>query len=668
MTELEFDAAVARLLDRYAWPPRRESDWSDVLRRAELERPRRGHRHGLVAVAAALAALVALTLATPLGGALRRSVADFTDWLAGTPGAPVSEEEQQAFEEANRRQWTSFPGSPELRRLLQVDADGVQYDLLGFRSGNSLCLRLVARGEARGSTLLCAPVTDLRHDDVPVRVLFADSPFGRGEKRRTIGFTEYRSARAQVTAGIVADGVRTVELVDTDGAHEVPVRSNAFLYVAERPDVGQRVTHVRAKLADGRTVGVPFAVSPHGAGSGYAGLPGEPGGPAVVERVVDGATIGWVLRRERRGVELDDELKERIHFFGDVEYGRVITPDPGSSKRIAITLDRGNGGRLGAGGPGIGYSVLAGGSASGSRVDLDNPFPRAPFTFSYGTMGAGDQYATFAGLASDDVARLEIFTASGHRLEVPLKDNAYLAEVALARFPAKLVAYDRQGRVIGIESTFRDEGPFTVHGPPILTLKESHRGTTLELRANRTLEGGECAYLKGTGRDRRNSSACTPEDWTHAPLRVGIHGNPPIFLYGRAREDIVRVELRYRDGRVVAIQPGARGYVLEPLPLDTTERSPIREIVGLDAEERVVARERMPVAPRPPVAGPTPRKGTGPVRPAESKAVIDDWFADGDFDQRHRCPAIRTAIDQLPSRASMNAARKHLLAYVQRMC
>ena len=47
----------------------------------------------------------------------------------------------------------------------------------------------------------------------------------------------------------------------------------------------------------------------------------------------------------------------------------------------------------------------------------------------------------------------EIFTATGDRIPVPLRDNAYLIEVAFARFPAKVVAYDAEGRVIGIERT-----------------------------------------------------------------------------------------------------------------------------------------------------------------------------------------------------------------------
>ena len=219
MTEFEFDSSVARMLDRYTWPLERRSDWQDVLRRSGLIKPRRKRR--TVLLAAALVLLLTLVLATPLGGAIRRSVSDFSDWLAGTPGTPVSAEEQQAFDEANEKSWASFPGSPQLRRLQRTEVDGVVYDLLGFRSGGALCARVVASGEAGGSTVMCAPVDELRHDDGPVRVLLADWPMGRGDKTAKIGFDTYRSARAQVTVGIAADGVDSVELVDEQGSHRV---------------------------------------------------------------------------------------------------------------------------------------------------------------------------------------------------------------------------------------------------------------------------------------------------------------------------------------------------------------------------------------------------------------------------------------------------------------
>src|SRR6266511_2492482 len=84
--------------------------------------------------------------------------------------------------------------------------------------------------------------------------------------------------------------------------------------------------------------------------------------------------------------------------------------------------------------------------------------------------GAGDQYTTFAGVVIDGVARVELFTATGNRIEVPLRDNTYLVDVALARLPAKMVAYDSEGRVIGIQETPRDEGPARVTPRVILDL------------------------------------------------------------------------------------------------------------------------------------------------------------------------------------------------------
>jgi len=264
MTEFEFDPSVARLLDRHTWLPERSADWQDVLARSGPDEPRRTRRTLLLA--AALVALLTLALATPLGGAIRRSVSDFSDWLAGTPGTPVSLEEQQAFDKANQKSWVGFPGSPQLRRLQRTEVDGVVYDLLGFRSTGSLCTRVVASGEASGSTVKCAPVDELHNDDGPVRVVLADWTVGRGDKTAKVGFDTVHSARAQVTVGIVADGAESIELVDDQGSHQVPVVSNAFIYVAERPEVGQRVTLIRARLDDGRTVGVSLQRRAVGAG------------------------------------------------------------------------------------------------------------------------------------------------------------------------------------------------------------------------------------------------------------------------------------------------------------------------------------------------------------------------------------------------------------------
>ena len=603
MTEFEFDPSVARLLDRYTWLPERSADWQDVLTRSGLDEPRRKRRTLLLA--AALVALLTLALATPLGGAIRRSVSDFSDWLAGTPGTPVSSDEQQAFDKANQKSWAGFPGSPQLRRLQRTEVDGVVYDLLGFRSTGSLCTRVVASGEASGSTVHCAPVDELHHDDGPVRVVLADWTVGRGDKTAKVGFDTVHSARAQVTVGIVADGAESIELVDDQGSHQVPVVSNAFIYVAERPEVGQRVTQIRARLADGRTVGVPFSVAPWGPGPGaLGGGAGEPGGPEQVERVVEGGTIGWFTRREERGEPLDDELRETLMLVPKTAFGRMITPDPSSSKRMVITAGKHKRFPLRPTlEPVLSYFLVGRGGTSGSAIPLDDMFPLTPFTFSYGTVGGGDQFATFAGLASDDVARMEIFTATGNRIPVPLRDNAYLIEVALARFPAKIVGYDAEGRVIGIERTQRSEERATVIGEPILRLSVAAPGASMELRTNRTREGGECWFVNGAGTASVRTNSCTPKNWIEAPLRIGTAGEPPLFVYGRARTDITRVELRYSDGTKHAFAPSRGGYILEKIPPRPATAGALSEIVGLDAAGKVVSREDFGAAREPPEPG-----------------------------------------------------------------
>jgi hypothetical protein len=599
MTEFEFDPSVARMLDRYAWPTERSADWQDVLGRSGLVGSRRKRRTLLLA--AVLVALLTLALATPLGGAIQRSVTDFSDWLAGTPGAPVSLEEQEAFDKANQKSWAGFPGSPQLRRLHRTDVDGVVYDLLGFRSTGSLCTRVVASGEAGGSTVHCAPVDELRHDDGPIRVLLADWTVGRGDKTAKVGFDTVHSARAQVTVGIAADGVKSVELVDDQGSHQVPVVSNAFIYVAERPEVGQRVTQIQARLDDGRIVSVPFSVAPWGPGPGaLGGGAGEPGGPEKVERVVEGGTIGWFTRREEPGQPLDDELRETLMLVPKTAFGRVITPDPGSAKRMVITAGKNRHFPLRPTlEPLLSYFVVGRGGTSGSAIPLDDMFPRSPFTFSYGTVGGGDQFATFAGLASDDVARLEIFTATGDRIPVPLRDNAYLIEVALARFPAKVVAYDGEGRVIGIERTMRSEGPATVIGEPTLRLSVAAPGASMELRTNRTKEGGECWFVNGTGTASVRTNSCTPKNWTEAPLRIGTAGEPLLFVYGRARNDIKRIEVRYSDGTKHAFAPDGGGYILEKVPPRPATAGVLSEIVGVDATGKVVSRQDFGAAREP---------------------------------------------------------------------
>jgi hypothetical protein len=77
-------------------------------------------------------------------------------------------------------------------------------------------------------------------------------------------------------------------------------------------------------------------------------------------------------------------------------------------------------------------------------------FRDLPFTPGWTYAGAGSQFITLSGIATDDVARLELFLGNGERRRVALRNNAFVARVHRAKMPGRLVAYDEDGRVIGI--------------------------------------------------------------------------------------------------------------------------------------------------------------------------------------------------------------------------
>lgn len=63
---------------------------------------------------------------------------------------------------------------------------------------------------------------------------------------------------------------------------------------------------------------------------------------------------------------------------------------------------------------------------------------------------SGQQFPLWVGLAADEVFRLELFHRAGEPTEVPLGDNAFAFQTRKGQ-PAKLVAYDSDGRVVRVE-------------------------------------------------------------------------------------------------------------------------------------------------------------------------------------------------------------------------
>jgi hypothetical protein len=560
----DVDERLREELDRFV-PATLGPDWEGVLRLAGRRR-----RRAAVASAAFVAALAGILGATPLGSGIVHSLGGFSTWLTGQPGSPVSPKEQQAFDEANARSWLGFPAGTQLRRLADVTdpATGTTIDLLGFRTKSTLCLRVSLLGKVHGGTLSCAPLADLRAAGAPVRVVLVDHGFGHGTKTAWYGLDRLTAPAYQVTAGIAADGVRRVVLDDASGRHVVRAASNAFLYVATKPDIGQRVRRIWAET-DTNRIRVPFAPAPFGMGGYVVRHPPAPG-PTKVDRKVSGGTIGWLDRREPRGQPLDVlPRRGRGLVTRHVVFGRVIAPDPSRPLRVVVTLSHSRHGHLPKGL--CTWVIGRGGGAGGGCAVRADMFSRGPLVTGLGMGGGSSEFETMIGLASDDVARIVAFVGDGQTMPVSLTDNVYVVDIARSRLPAKLVAYDADGRVIGFTPTMGDfsgGGPGPARGRARLLLRGvSPAGTTAALFVGRSTAGGRCMFLRW----RRSkhvggtTESCGAARWRGSPLQLTTMNDPPDFLAGGVRPDVAAVLVRFADGTRATVAP-TDGFVLYMVP------------------------------------------------------------------------------------------------------
>jgi len=77
-------------------------------------------------------------------------------------------------------------------------------------------------------------------------------------------------------------------------------------------------------------------------------------------------------------------------------------------------------------------------------------------------------------------------------------------------------------------------------------------------------------------------------------------------------------------------------------------------LAGCEKEEKPV-----------PAATPTPVPQTVPD--ADWRAVVDDWYDNGVFDEPHTCAAVRETIERLPTR-DLTPAIDDLEAYATLVC
>jgi hypothetical protein len=550
-------------------------DWDGVLRLA-------GRRRRRVAVAAAVfaAAACGILVATPLGSGIVHSLGGFSAWLTGQPGKPASALEQRAFEEANARSWLRFPAGTQLRRLSSVSdrATGTTVALLGFRAKSRLCLRVALTGKVRGMGTSCAPLDELRKAGAPVRVVLVDRGFGTGTKKAWYGLTRFHNPALQVTAGIAADGVRRVVVVDGSGRHTIGATSNAFLYVAPEPEVGQRVRQIWAET-DTSLIRVPFAPAPFSLGGG--GPPPRAPAPPKIDRKVSSGTIGWLDRREPRGQPLDVlPARSRGLVERHTVFGRVITPDPDRPLRVAVTLSHSRHGHRAKGL--CTWLIMRGGGASGGCGVRATTFARGPITSGITLSGGSDEFATVTGLASDDVARIVALFGDGQTMPVPLADNVYVVDIARVRLPARLVAYDAEHRVIGFTTTIGDfgEGPGPARGRARLLLHGvSSTGTTAALYVGKSTTGGHCMFLRWRQSKYVGGVMqwCSSARWQGSPLQLNTQ---PGLVAGAVRADVATVVLRFADGTRKIVTP-TDGFVLYVVPQPHLARG--HQLVGATA-------------------------------------------------------------------------------------
>jgi hypothetical protein len=472
----EFELLVRHSLDRQV-PLRseRRPDWTDVLSRAEVtETPTEtakaafASRRRRVAFALAAAAVAVIALgASPIGSTaadLGRDAFDgLSSWLQGEPGEPAPASEQAGFEARNASSYVSFPQDTKLRLLRRERAGGKSFSLLGFRSGSSLCLRLVRsdRSEARGGNE-CVTLRELRSSSAPALVA-SEAHFRFGNPATSV----------DGLFGFADDTVQTIVLRRLRGGEQaISVSSNVFLALRAQPS-GTVARHppydpilqVRAVTKAGIRAKVPFIASDFGNYSG--GVPTKPSylspesprpsdlpGPKRVEAPFTGGTIGWVERREPRG-EAWNPSRLGFGLGGTVLFSRSIQPDPDSPLRIGVSVIRPDrrafrGRRL----DGLllcssELRPLAPNESGAGCVRQEGPHffqARAPLTLSL--MGPA-QLAVVTGLAADGVAKIEVYLANGRVIPATVRDNVFTVSVPSSQL-AKLVAFDERGKVIGM--------------------------------------------------------------------------------------------------------------------------------------------------------------------------------------------------------------------------
>jgi hypothetical protein len=533
----EFDARVFDLLDAFTPEPRRWPDWQDVLRRTRARRTQRL----VVALAAAVAVLgCAAGVTAALGG--------FHAWLSGSPGKPAPKAEQEKLASFG------FPKDTKLRELIRMTVDGKVYVLLGFRSGEALCLRLkaVSLGHSLGPT--CAPAARLRHTSAPILPVIASGGFD----------DRYAHPSAATSFGIAADGLSRVVVHAIDGDHRAALAGNAYLWVQNEPNTGQRALSVTAVSSDGSRMTLPLEASPPLR---------RPRGPTRIETRIAHPTVGWYVRGEKRGFARGP----------NDPWTRFVKPDPQSNVRVGLS--------------GRWCLLVAYGESDPSTgcTDAKGIWSQGPV---YWTMTGeyGIDFVRISGVAADGVQRVVVFLADGQWQRAALRDNLFTSLVATAEFPARIVAYDSRGRVVGIVTP---RSPFFFQRPvppaarklrSILRVR-GPEGAVAVLRVGSRVHGYRCWRVDfSTGQSRGSCPGpefTAPSIWPELVQPAGRD----LFVIGHTVGPIARVQLEFPNGDVRRTRPVAGLFVIAVPRSHLTRERQTASVVGYFNKSIVIQRK-----------------------------------------------------------------------------
>lgn len=210
--------------------------------------------------------------------------------------------------------------------------------------------------------------------------------------------------------------------------------------------------HRGSRIRRSLTVGILVVAALAGAtllGTRLHRAAASPPGPTHVQRQLPNGTVRWLFAHEPRGQSLAQAHIPLLSTVGahwqPVRFARVIAPDPHSPVKVVLSL-------IGKRGRNICMTVYSGDSSGGGCAVglLLKPF-NYDISSHMNPSCASCASTVVAGVASDDVARMELYLPGRHR-PVALKDNVFLVTLGPSVSAWNLVAYDRHGLVIGRSS------------------------------------------------------------------------------------------------------------------------------------------------------------------------------------------------------------------------